>query len=144
MRLLIGALVLALASGAQAQTWPEKPVHLIVAFTPGSATDVIARSMSNELSARLGQPVIIENKPGAGGTIANAFVAKAPPDGYTFLVDSSGHTVNPWIYGNLPYDTVKDLKGVTVLARQPNVLVVAPDRSWKTVNDLVNQAKAQP
>jgi tripartite-type tricarboxylate transporter receptor subunit TctC len=144
MRLLIGALALAMAGGAQAQTWPDKPVHIFVAFTPGSATDVIARSMSNELSARLGQPVIIENRPGAGGTIANAFVAKAAPDGYTLLVDSSGHTVNPWIYGNLSYDTVKDLKGVTLLARQPNVLVVSPDRNWKTVADLVNQAKAQP
>jgi len=144
MRLLTGALALVLAGGAQAQTWPDKPVHIIVAFTPGSATDVIARSMSNELSARLGQPVIIENRPGAGGTIANAFVAKAPADGYTLLVDSSGHTVNPWIYGNLSYDTVKDLKGVTLLARQPNVLVVSPDKSWKTVADLVNQAKAQP
>src|SRR5215468_4536333 len=144
MRLLMGTLALILAGtaplrGAGAQTWPEKPVHIIVAFTPGSATDVIARAMSNELSARLGQPVIIENRPGAGGTIANAFVAKAPPDGYTLLVDSSGHTVNPWIYGNLPYDTVKDLKGVSVLARQTNVLVVSPDRSWKTVADLVNQ-----
>jgi len=144
VRLLIGALALAFASAAQAQTWPDKPVHVVVAFTPGSATDVIARAMSNELSARLGQPVIIENRPGAGGTIANAFVAKAAPDGYTLLVDSSGHTVNPWIYGNLSYDTVKDLKGVTLLARQPNVLVVSPDRSWKTVADLVNQAKAQP
>jgi len=144
VRLLIGALALAFASAAQAQTWPDKPVHVVVAFTPGSATDVIARAMSNELSARLGQPVIIENRPGAGGTIANAFVAKAAPDGYTLLVDSSGHTVNPWIYGNLSYDTVKDLKGVTLLARQPNVLVVSPDKSWKTVADLVNQAKAQP
>src|SRR5258708_10763137 len=87
---------------------------------------------------------MVDNRPGAGGTIANAFVAKSAPDGYTLLVDSSGHTVNPWIYGNLSYDTVKDLKGVTLLARQPNVLVVSPDRSWKTVADLVNQAKAQP
>jgi len=144
MRLLIAAIALAVGGSAQAQTWPDKPVHIIVAFTPGSATDVIARSMSNELSARLGQPVVIENRPGAGGTIANAFVAKATPDGYTLLVDSSGHTVNPWIYGNLSYDTVKDLKGVTLLARQPNVLVVSPDKNWKTVSDLVNQAKAQP
>ena len=98
----------------------------------------------HHLDERPQQPVIIENRPGAGGTIANAFVAKAAPDGYTLLVDSSGHTVNPWIYGNLSYDTVKDLKGVTLLARQPNVLVVSPDRSWKTVADLVNQAKAQP
>lgn len=84
MRLLIAALALAIALPAHAETsWPEKPVHIIVAFTPGSATDVIARAMSNELSAKLGQPVIIENKPGAGGTIAAAQVAKAAPDGYT-------------------------------------------------------------
>src|SRR5258708_7275894 len=144
MRLLIGALALALAGTAQAQTWPDKPVHIVVAFTPGSATDVIGRSVSNELSARLGQPVIIENRPGAGGTIATAQVAKAPPDGYTLLLNSSGHTVNPWIYGNLSYDTAKDLKGISLLARQPNVLVVSPDRGWKTVNDLVKQAQAQP
>ncbi len=119
-------------------------MHIIVAFTPGSATDVMARSISNELSERLGQPVIIENRPGAGGTIAAAQVAKAAPDGYTLLVNSSGHTVNPWIYEKLPYDTAKDLMGVTIIARQPNVLVVSPDKGWKTVVDLVNQAKAQP
>src|SRR5437763_15220033 len=103
MRLLIGALALAFAGRAQAQTWPDKPVHIIVAFTPGSATDVIGRSVSNELSARLGQPVVIENRPGAGGTIATAQVAKAAPDGYTLLLNSSGHTVNPWIYTTLSY-----------------------------------------
>jgi tripartite-type tricarboxylate transporter receptor subunit TctC len=145
MRLLIAAAGLALAATtARAETWPEKPVHIIVAFTPGSATDVMARSVSNELSARLGQPVIIENRPGAGGTIAAAQVAKATPDGYTLLVNSSGHTVNPWIYEKLPYDTAKDLMGVTLLARQPNVLVVSPERGWKTVDDLVKQARAQP
>ena len=145
MRLLIAAAGLAVvATTAQAQTWPQKPVHIIVAFTPGSATDVMARSVSNELSERLGQPVIIENRPGAGGTIAAAQVAKATPDGYTLLVNSSGHTVNPWIYEKLPYDTAKDLMGVTIIARQPNVLVVSPDKGWKTVADLVNQAKAQP
>ncbi len=145
MRLLIGALALgAFAGTAQAQTWPDKPVHIIVAFTPGSATDVIGRSVANELSARLGQPVIIENRPGAGGTIAAAQVAKAASDGYTLLLNSSGHTVNPWIYSNLSYDTAKDLKGISLLARQPNVLVVSPDKGWKTVNDLVKQAQAQP
>jgi len=145
MRLLIAAAALVLAAtAAQAQTWPQKPVHIIVAFTPGSATDVMARAVSNELSERLGQSVIIENRPGAGGTIAAAQVAKAAPDGYTLLVNSSGHTVNPWIYDKLPYDTAKDLMGVTLIARQPNVLVVSPDRGWKTVNDLVAEAKAQP
>jgi tripartite-type tricarboxylate transporter receptor subunit TctC len=145
MRLLIAALALALAATtARAQTWPDKPVHIIIAFTPGSATDVIARSVSNELSAKLGQPVIIENKPGAGGTIAAAQVAKAAPDGYTLLVNSSGHTVSPWIYKSLPYDTAKDLMGVSLLARQPNILVASPGKGWKTVGDLVKEAKERP
>ncbi|HZP99334.1 MAG TPA: tripartite tricarboxylate transporter substrate binding protein [Reyranella sp.] len=144
MRLLIIAICLLLAGAAQAETWPERPVHIIVAFTPGSATDVIARSLSNELSERLGQPVIVENKPGAGGTIAAAQVAKAAPDGYTLLVNSSGHTVSPWIYNKLSYDAAKDLVGVSLLARQPNILVVSPDRGWKAVADLVNEAKAHP
>jgi tripartite-type tricarboxylate transporter receptor subunit TctC len=148
MRLLIAAIALAVAGTsasfqAEAQTWPDKPIHIIVAFTPGSATDVIGRSIQNELSARLGQPVLIENKPGAGGTIAAAQVAKSAPDGYTLLVNSSGHTVSPWIYNNLPYDTAKDLKGVSLLARQPNVMVVSPSRGWKTASDVVKQAKAE-
>jgi tripartite-type tricarboxylate transporter receptor subunit TctC len=144
MRLLIAACALAFALPARAETsWPEKPVHVIVAFTPGSATDVIARAMSNELSAKLGQPVIVENKPGAGGTIAAAQVAKAAPDGYTLLVNSSGHTVSPYIY-KLGYDTAKDLAGVSLLARQPNILVVSPDKGWKTAADLVKEAKAHP
>ena len=144
MRLLIAALAVALAGTAQAQSWPEKPIHIVVAFTPGSATDVIGRAVSNELSAKLGQPVIIENKPGAGGTIAAGLVAKAAPDGYTLLLNSSGHTVSPWIYDKLTYDTAKDLMGVSLIARQPNIMVVSPDKGWKSVGDLVKQAKAQP
>jgi tripartite-type tricarboxylate transporter receptor subunit TctC len=149
MRLLIAAIGLAVASTtatfeAGAQSWPEKPVHIIIAFTPGSATDVIARAVSNELSAKLGQPVIIENKPGAGGTIAAGMVAKAAPDGYTLLVNSSGHTVGPYIYKSLPYDTAKDLMGISLLARQPNIMVTSPVKGWKTAADAVNQAKAQP
>jgi tripartite-type tricarboxylate transporter receptor subunit TctC len=145
MRLLIAAIGLAIAgSSAQAQSWPEKPIHIIVAFTPGSATDVIGRAVSNELSAKLGQPVIIENKPGAGGTIAAGLVAKAAPDGYTLLLNSSGHTVSPWIYDKLTYDTEKDLMGVSLIARQPNIMVISPDKGWKSVSDLVKQAKEQP
>ena len=145
MRLLIAAIGLAIAgTAAQAQSWPEKPIHIVVAFTPGSATDVIGRAVSNELSAKLGQPVIIENKPGAGGTIAAGLVAKAAPDGYTLLLNSSGHTVSPWIYDKLTYDTAKDLMGVSLIARQPNIMVVSPDKGWKSVGDLVKQAKEQP
>ena len=145
MRFLFASIALALASAtAQAQSWPEKPIHIVVAFTPGSATDVIGRAVSNELSAQLGQPVIIENKPGAGGTIAAGLVAKAAPDGYTLLLNSSGHTVSPWIYDKLTYDTAKDLMGVSLIARQPNILVISPNKDWKSVGDLVKQAKEQP
>src|SRR5258708_33917923 len=108
MRLLIGALALALAGTAQAQTWPDKPVHIIVAFTPGSATDIIARSIAPELAARLGQPVIVENRPGAGGTIANAFVAKSAPAGDTLRGDCPADTPMPRINGNPSTPTVTD------------------------------------
>ncbi len=132
------------AVSARAQTYPDKPIHVIVPFTPGSATDVVARAVGQQLSIRLGQPVVVDNKPGAGGTIGSAQVAKANPDGYTLLVHSSGHTVNPSIYPNLPYDTAKDLVGVGLLAQQPNILVAAPGKGWKSAIDLVKAAKAAP
>jgi tripartite-type tricarboxylate transporter receptor subunit TctC len=126
------------------QNYPNKPIRFIVAFTAGSATDIIGRAVADVMSSSLGQQIIIENKPGAGGTIAAGQVAKADADGYTFLVHSSGHALNPFIYNNLPYDTLKDLKGVGTLGATPNVLVVAPTKSWKTAADLVAAAKAKP
>jgi len=147
MRLIITAAALALAAlagTARAETYPSKPIHIIVPFTPGSATDVVARAVAQQMSIKLGQVVVVENKPGAGGTIGAAQVAKSAPDGYTLLVHSSGHTVNPSIFPNLTYDTVKDLVGVSLLAQQPNILVCAPDKGWKTANDLVAAAKAAP
>jgi tripartite-type tricarboxylate transporter receptor subunit TctC len=115
-----------------------------VAFTPGSATDVVARAVAQAMSQSMGQPIVIDNRPGAGGTIAATLVAKTPPDGYTLLVHSSGHTVNPSIYPNLGYDTIKDLVGISVLAQQPNILVAAPSKGWKTAGDLVKAAQAEP
>jgi tripartite-type tricarboxylate transporter receptor subunit TctC len=147
MRLFITVAALALAAlagTARAETYPSKPIHIIVPFTPGSATDVVARAVAQQMSIKLGQVVVVENKPGAGGTIGAAQVAKSAPDGYTLLVHSSGHTVNPSIFPNLTYDTVKDLVGVSLLAQQPNILVCAPDKGWKTANDLVAAAKAAP
>jgi len=141
----LAALVALVASlAAQAQSFPTKPIKFIVPFTAGSGTDIIARTVGDVMSKNLGQPVIIENKPGAGGTIAAAQVAKGDADGYTILIHSSGHAVNPAIYPNLPYDTVKDFSGITTLASLPNVLVVAPARGWKTQKDLVAAAKAKP
>jgi tripartite-type tricarboxylate transporter receptor subunit TctC len=133
-----------LTSQANSQTYPNKPIRFVVAFTAGSATDIIGRAVADVMSSSLGQQIIIENKPGAGGTIAAGQVAKAEADGYTFLVHSSGHALNPFIYSNLPYDTLKDLKGVATLGATPNVLVVSPSKSWKTAADLVATAKAKP
>jgi tripartite-type tricarboxylate transporter receptor subunit TctC len=129
---------------AHSQNYPNKPIRFVVAFTAGSATDIIGRAVADVMSSSLGQQIIIENKPGAGGTIAAGQVAKADADGYTFLVHSSGHALNPFIYNNLPYDTLKDLKGVGTLGATPNVLVVSPTKPWKTAADLVTAAKAKP
>jgi tripartite-type tricarboxylate transporter receptor subunit TctC len=134
-----------LAGGALAQgAFPSKPIKLVVPFTAGSGTDIIARTIGETMSKSLGQPVIVENKPGAGGTIGAAQVAKSDPDGHTILIHSSGHALNPAIYTSLPYDTVKDLTGVTPLAALPNVLVVSPAKGWKNVADMVAAAKAKP
>ena len=144
-RILAAVAATLLAAGASAQAnWPTKPIRMIVPFTAGSVTDIIGRTVAESMSKSLGQPVLIENKPGAGGTIGAAQVAKSEPDGYTVLVHSSGHALNPAIYPNLSYDTLKDLSGVTPLAAVPNVLVVSPARGWKTVGDLVAAAKAKP
>jgi tripartite-type tricarboxylate transporter receptor subunit TctC len=146
MKRILAALALtALAGSAFAQAnWPAKPIRMIVPFTAGSVTDIVARTVADSMSKSLGQPIVIDNKPGAGGTIGAAQVARSEPDGYTLLIHSSGHALNPAIYPNLPYDTTKDLTGVTPLASVPNVLVVSPARGWKSVADLVAAAKAKP
>jgi tripartite-type tricarboxylate transporter receptor subunit TctC len=117
---------------------------VIVPFTPGSATDIMARTVSEKLSSQLGQTVVVENRPGAGGTIGVAQVAKAEPDGYTVLVHSSSYTVTPSTYKNLPYDTLRDLTGVAPLGLLPNVLVISPAKGIRSVKDLIEAAKAKP
>ncbi|HEX2544736.1 MAG TPA: tripartite tricarboxylate transporter substrate binding protein [Ramlibacter sp.] len=146
MKRILGLLAATvLAGGAFAQgAFPTKPVRLVVPFTAGSGTDIIARTIGESMSRSLGQPVIVENRPGAGGTIGAAQVAKSDPDGHTILIHSSGHALNPAIYPSLPYDTVKDLTGVTPLVALPNVLVVSPAKGWKTVAEMVAAAKARP
>ena len=141
----IAAMVLAAAaSQAWAQGYPNKPVHVIISFTPGSSTDIVGRVVSQKLSEIWGQPVLAENRAGAGGSIGSNVVAKAAPDGYTLLVDSNAHTVTPSIYAKLPYDTVKDFIDIAPLSVQPNVLVVNAASPYKTLMDLVNAAKAKP
>jgi tripartite-type tricarboxylate transporter receptor subunit TctC len=132
------------AGGAAAQEWPTKPVRAIIAFTPGSATDIAGRIVAEKLAKELGQPVVAENRVGAGGTIGANAVAKADPDGYTLLFNSSAQASNPAIFAQLPFDTFKDFIHVTAIAGQPNVVVVNPDRGYKTLKDMVAAAKAKP
>jgi tripartite-type tricarboxylate transporter receptor subunit TctC len=125
--------------------WPkEKTITFVVPFTAGSGTDVIARTIAEKLGPLLGAQIVIDNKTGAGGTVGAALVAKAPADGYTMLVHSSGHVVNPALYPKLSYDTLKDFDGISPLASLPNVIVVSPSKGYKDVADLVAKAKAQP
>jgi hypothetical protein len=145
LSMCVGSSLLLFASTGSAQSpYPSKPIRFFVPFTAGSGTDIVARTVADVMSKSLGQPVLIENRPGAGGTIAAGQVAKSDPDGYTILVHSSGHALNPSIYPNLPYDTVKDLLGITPIAALPNVMVVSPARGWKNVADVVAAAKAAP
>ena len=139
------AIVTALCSGvAGAQAWPTKPVRIVVPFTAGSATDILARTFGQKLQEYWGQSVIVDNRPGAGGTIGTGIVAKSPPDGYTLLVSSAAYAVNPSMYPDLPFDTLKDFVEIVPLGGQPNVLVVAPSAGVKSVTDLITQAKAKP
>ena len=127
-----------------AASYPSKPIRVVVPFTAGSATDILARTFGERLSAALGQPVVIENKPGAGGSIGAGVVAKSPPDGYVLLVVSTGHVVNDVLYQDLGYDTVGDFAGVAPLASLPSVLIVPPTLGVKTVKELVALAKSKP
>jgi tripartite-type tricarboxylate transporter receptor subunit TctC len=129
---------------ASAQTYPSKPIKIIVPFTPGSATDVMARLIGERLNAAWGQPVVVENKAGAGGTIGIRDTARADPDGYTLAVVSSGHAVNHVLYKDLGYDTLKDLSSVAMLGSLPSVLIVPPNSPVGSVKELVAMLKAKP
>jgi len=144
-RFLAGfAAALLCAPLALGQGYPNRPVHVIVPFTAGSATDILARTFGQKLSEMWGQPVVVDNRPGAGGTIGAGIVAKAAPDGYTLLVHSAAQAYNPSIYAALSYDTVKDFVDIAALGGQPNVLVVAPSLGVKSVAELIALAKKKP
>jgi tripartite-type tricarboxylate transporter receptor subunit TctC len=142
--LLKGAgLFLALTTVAAAQDYPTKPIRLIIPFPPGGSNDVVGRLFATKLGERLGKQVIVDNRGGAGGTIGTDLAAKAPKDGYTLLVISLAHAVNPWLY-KLPYDPIKDFTPITILGSGPNVLVVNPQLPVKSVKELVDLAKKEP
>ncbi|MGZ5662736.1 MAG: Bug family tripartite tricarboxylate transporter substrate binding protein [Usitatibacter sp.] len=141
-----GALVAAaLSTASPAQEWPSGPVHIVVPFGPGSTPDIVARLVADRLSARLGKPVIVDNKPGAGGNIGTDAVAKAAPDGQTIGLSIAGPlAVNTLLYRSMPYDPARDLAPVTIAATQPSILVVAPRLGVSTTAELVALLKANP
>ena len=142
--ILILSGVLAVAGAAAAQQYPTKPVRMIVPFAPGGANDVVARIVAVRLGEVLGQPVVVDNRGGAGGTIGADLVARAPPDGHTLLIASMGLAVNAVLYPKLPYDTLKDLTPVTLVGEQPNIVVVHPSVAAKSMPDLIALARAKP
>jgi tripartite-type tricarboxylate transporter receptor subunit TctC len=147
MKQLLIALSMALASsvGVAAETWPAKPVRIIVPFPPGSSPDLIARMLADKLAQALGQPVIVENKPGAGGNLGTGLVAKAEPDGYTLGLSIPGPlAVNTVLYKKMEYDPFKELAPITLVALSPNVLVVDPKLGVNTVKEFIDYVKARP
>lgn len=135
---------LSFAGGAQAQAYPVRPVNLVVPFPAGGTTDVLARALGQELAKSLGQPVVVENKPGAGSTLGADYVAKAAPDGYTLLMGAVHHTIATSVYKSLHYDFQKDFAPVTTVALVPNVLVVNPKLPAQNVQALLKLAQGQP
>jgi len=142
----LSALLILLAGQpiASADTWPAKPIKAVVPFGAGSATDIIPRIVFEQLQTQLGQSIVVENRGGAGGTIGALQVVKSDPDGHTWLVHSSAHTVAPALYPNLPFDAEKDLVPMSMIGSVPNVLIISPEKGIKTVQDFVAFGKANP
>jgi tripartite-type tricarboxylate transporter receptor subunit TctC len=142
---LVAVLAATAASLALAQGYPSKPIKLIVPFPPAGSTDISARAVAGKLGERLGQVVVIENKPGAGGNIGTDVVAKAAPDGYTLIVGTVGtHAINQSLYSKMPYDNIRDFAPVILLSTTPNVLVTQPGFAANSVADVIRMAKAKP
>ena len=139
----IALILMSVVTQSSAQNWPTKPIRAIVPYSPGSATDIIPRTIFGKVQEQLGQPIIVENRPGASSMIGTAAVAKAEPDGYTILVASSAYTIVPLTVANVPYDPLRDLSAVIPLANMANVLVVAPNTGIKTLNEFVAAARSR-
>ena len=135
------AVATALPRMASAQQWPARPIRAIIPFSAGSTIDIIGRIVADPLSAALGQPIIIDNRGGAGGSIGTAVVAKAEPDGHTILIQASAHSLAPAVYPNAPYDAARDIAAAAMFGVVPNVVVIAPSKGIKTLKELVDRAK---
>jgi tripartite-type tricarboxylate transporter receptor subunit TctC len=146
-RFLMISLAGALLAPTAAQSnpdYPNKPVRIIVNVAPGGGVDTATRIIADKLRARLGQPFVVENRPGAGGVIASQAVVTSAPDGYTLIMVASGHATNPLLYAKIPYDTFEDFTPISLLASSPNILLVRADSPFKTMADLIAAAKAKP
>ena len=141
---VICALTSLFATAAQAENWPTRMIKATIPFGAGSAADVVPRLVFDRLSVELGQPIVIENRVGGGGTVGTGAVAKADPDGYSILSNSSALTITPAIFANLPYDVSKDLASVFMIGSSANVMIVPKERPWKTIQDFIAEAKARP
>jgi tripartite-type tricarboxylate transporter receptor subunit TctC len=140
----VAAVVLAAAGAASAQSFPSKPVHILVPYPPGGGVDVLTRTLADVVSKQWGQSIVVENRPGAGGLIASQAIATSPPDGYNLIMVASGHATNPFLYAKIPYDTFRDFSPISLLASSPNILLVRADSPFKSVGDVVAAAKAKP
>jgi tripartite-type tricarboxylate transporter receptor subunit TctC len=140
---VVGGSITQASAQTSAPAWPSKPIRIIVPLTAGSASDVMGRIVADQLSAQLGQPIVVENRPGAGNTIGMSAVAKAEPDGYTLLINSSTHTVTPATRSNLGFE-MTDLAPIIPLGNMPVVMVFNPSKGYKTLGDFVAYAKANP
>jgi tripartite-type tricarboxylate transporter receptor subunit TctC len=143
-RLVAGAVLALGATAAHAQTYPDKPIRLVLPYAPGGIIDYVGRSLAQRLSENIGQPVVPENRPGAGGIAGTDFVAKAAPDGYTILLMDPAVVINPTLQPSIPYDLFKELKTISVVSSSPEVLVVSPTLPVKTFQELVAYGKANP
>jgi tripartite-type tricarboxylate transporter receptor subunit TctC len=145
MKKIVAAIVLLCAAGAvAAQSYPSKSIRIIVPLTPGSGADIAGRIVARQLSDAFKQPVVVENRPGAGGIIGTQAVLNAEPDGYTLLVQSASHAANPAIYKSLPYDPLKDIVDVAILGKTPYVMITAKGGAYPTLKSLIDAAKAKP
>ena len=143
-RVAVGVLLSLAATAAGAQNYPEKPIRLILPYAPGGIIDYVGRTLAQRLSENIGQPVVAENRPGAGGIAGTDFVAKAAPDGYTILLMDPAVVINPTLQPSIPYDLFKELKTVSVISSSPEVVVVSPTLPIKTFKELIDYGKANP
>jgi tripartite-type tricarboxylate transporter receptor subunit TctC len=145
LKALVGAILGLSTTLAAAQSWPTKPVRFVVPYPPGGSLDQVARALADKMKDGLGQPVLVENRPGAGGNLGADLVAKSPADGYSIVMGAvATHAINPSLYKKMPYDPVKDFQPITLVASTPNVLIVPPESPLKSAKELIDFAKKNP